>query len=768
MRSWSAATWLHWILRVGILFMYVGHGGFGLIGKAGWLPYFNAAGLSDSAAWKLMPIIGAIDVTVGIVTFLRPMRAVLVYSIFWTVMTAVLRPLAGQGVWEEVFERAGNFGLPLALLVLVGMGNGTVRGWYERARPRPFDLDVARTLSWVLRILVALLLIGHGAFGLDHLHDQEWTTYFGVLGVGPDAIISSHLIALIGWFEIALAVAILIKPFRGLVLFVLAWKVGAESLRLFAGEPVGEFVERAGDFFLPLALFVVQGWLIAHRLARHGPRVPVEATGRRPLWRAGAWVGVCAVLVPALVVFRGGTAVVETRDVALRAEPGAGNWQPWVLASPDAIPVPPPPEPGSAKAKADAAEMKRFSIQRSSAVRKAITKWSGSLPTKPWTAAVFDFVSTSAKNPPLSSRNYALVHVAMYDAVIAAWHWKYHYNVAPPRVNPVLPPEPDPSYPSEHAAIAGAASRVLAYLYPNQSALRLDEMAEQAGLSRVQAGVNTPSDVAAGLDLGRAVAEQIIARAKSDGSDKVWDGTRPPGIGGGPQFWEPPPGSVSPPIAPLAGSWKTWVMRSPDQFRPPPPPAYGSPAFVAAAQEVIDVKNHLTPEERQIAKFYEGAEGTKLPAGIVVDVSANDVLKDATSNVASRRLTVPRVARALALVTIALADAGVAVWDAKYTYWDPRPQNSIRALGLDPNWTPMLPTPRFPAFPSGSAGYAGAAQAVMTYLFPDRAAEFKRRAEDQAVSRLYAGIHWRHDSVSIDMGRKIGALVIDRAKRDGA
>jgi hypothetical protein len=56
----------------------------------------------------------------------------------------------------------------------------------------------------------------------------------------------------------------------------------------------------------------------------------------------------------------------------------------------------------------------------------------------------------------------------------------------------------------------------------------------------------------------------------------------------------------------------------------------------------------------------------------------------------------------------------------------------------------------------------------MTYLFPDKADDFKKRAEDQAVSRLYAGIHWRYDSISLDMGRKIGALVIDHAKHDGS
>ncbi|MCA1691029.1 MAG: vanadium-dependent haloperoxidase [Actinobacteria bacterium] len=126
------------------------------------------------------------------------------------------------------------------------------------------------------------------------------------------------------------------------------------------------------------------------------------------------------------------------------------------------------------------------------------------------------------------------------------------------------------------------------------------------------------------------------------------------------------------------------------------------------------------------------------------------------------------MARALALISIALSDAGVSAWDAKFTYWNPRPENGIRDLGLDPEWKPYLGTPRFPAYPSGSAGYAGSVEAVMSYLFPDNAAELKRRAEEQAMSRLYAGIHWRYDSASLDAGRKIGGLVVERAKADGA
>ena len=156
------------------------------------------------------------------------------------------------------------------------------------------------------------------------------------------------------------------------------------------------------------------------------------------------------------------------------------------------------------------------------------------------------------------------------------------------------------------------------------------------------------------------------------------------------------------------------------------------------------------------------------PAGIALGVAMADVEKAAAAGTTSSRWTVPQSTRAIALLNITMADGGIAVWEAKYFYWYPRPENAIRDSGVDRAWSPTLPTPLFPAYPSGSAGYAGGTEAVMTYLFPDKAAEFKRRAEEQAESRLYAGIHWRYDATSLEGGRKVAGLVIDRARADGA
>ena len=184
--------------------------------------------------------------------------------------------------------------------------------------------------------------------------------------------------------------------------------------------------------------------------------------------RGRTWRAALAALVACSVLAACGDDGGDGDDQA-RAEPTAGGWTTWVLTSPGDAAVPAPPAKDSARAKADLDEVEREAEARTPAVLETIKKWSGPLPTDPWMAQAFDFVSKSEKNPPLSSRNYALVAVAMNDAVVASYHWKYQYNVDPPQgVDRAIPAGADPSYPSEHAAMAGAASRVLAHLYTNQ------------------------------------------------------------------------------------------------------------------------------------------------------------------------------------------------------------------------------------------------------------------------------------------------------------
>jgi hypothetical protein len=442
------------------------------------------------------------------------------------------------------------------------------------------------------------------------------------------------------------------------------------------------------------------------------------------------------------------------------AETRAGTWETWVLTSPDEVEVPPPPDGDDARAETE--EVQRLSAGARSEDRAEIEKWSQTPPTRPWLDLNIELVAASVKDPPLASRGYALTSIAMYDALVAAYHWKYEYDRRPPgTTQPLTAAGPDPSYPSEHSVIAGAASRVLTYLFPERPVGLFDDLAEKAASSRVLAGVNYPSDVEAGLALGRAVADKVIARARTDGSDRHWDGARPAGIGQGPQFWEPPPGSVQPPTQPLAGTWKTWVLESGSELRPPAPPAFGSPEHVAAAEEVINVRAKLTPEQEKIARFWAGGQGSSLPPGLWNQI--------AQEYIAGARMTTPRAARLLASLNAAEHDAAVATWDTKYAYWTARPVNAIRDLGLDPNWSSFLNTPTFPSYTSGHAAYSGAAEEVLSFFFGWATETFRDKAAEAAESRLYGGIHYRYDNdVGLDLGHKIGGMVVERLKKDRA
>ena len=111
---------LFWLLRVACGLEFVGHGAFGIITKAAWVPYFELVGIPERWAYRLMPVVGSVDIFMGFLVLLKPIRVALLYMTVWGFWTALLRPLAGEPVWETV-ERAPNYLVPLALLYLRGI-----------------------------------------------------------------------------------------------------------------------------------------------------------------------------------------------------------------------------------------------------------------------------------------------------------------------------------------------------------------------------------------------------------------------------------------------------------------------------------------------------------------------------------------------------------------------------------------------------------------------------------------------------------------------
>ena len=108
---------VEWILRIAVFGTFLGHGIFALLGKQSWIPYFTSIGISESSAIILLPLIGIIDILVAIFALVKPIRAILIWASIWAFITALIRPISGEPIWDFV-ERTANWAVPLALLYL--------------------------------------------------------------------------------------------------------------------------------------------------------------------------------------------------------------------------------------------------------------------------------------------------------------------------------------------------------------------------------------------------------------------------------------------------------------------------------------------------------------------------------------------------------------------------------------------------------------------------------------------------------------------------
>ncbi len=433
-------------------------------------------------------------------------------------------------------------------------------------------------------------------------------------------------------------------------------------------------------------------------------------------------------------------------------EPNAGKWKTWLLD--DVRDVRPPGPPARSISEQEIGVLKQLASRRTAAALDQINFWDAGSPSLRWNEfAVDQAIRNNLVGPP-AARIMSSLHVAIYDAMIAAWDAKYIYRRLRPSdfnrsLTTVIQNPRSPSYPSEHAVAAGAASAVLGFFFPQQAAF-FNAKAEEAGQSRLLAGVQYPSDVEDGLELGRAVAQLVIARARTDGSDAVFTGQIPQGACN----WK-----GTNPVFPMAGTWKTWALASANQFRPGPPPTCDSAQM---ATELAEVKNFprtipALPASfgtTRLAFFWQGAVGALKPF--------NDLI---TQKITENRLDTnpPRAARAYALVSISFYDSLIACWDAKYFYW------AIRPNQLDPTITTLFPNPNHPSYPSAHTSLAVGQSEVLAYLFP-RDAEFIRSfALESALSRIWAGIHFRSDiDAGLATSKQVADLIIGRAKTDGS
>lgn len=423
-----------------------------------------------------------------------------------------------------------------------------------------------------------------------------------------------------------------------------------------------------------------------------------------------------------------------------------------------------------------------------------------------WTQVLLQKIQSQRTDPLKAARGLALLHTAALDATILVAAGQLAFRREPPSVQSRLVRVRDTfrvgptSYPSTAAAVAGAASTVLAYLYPGLTAefpggrRTFHEAAGDALQAQLVLGLAFPSDLEIGFQLGERVGIAAVERARVDGSLAQWTPSGDPTLPQspvpelqlperenvrptGPAYWVPtPPAYHFPPAHPLAGNWKPWVVATGSQVLAPPPPSLDAPfpskRFLAEAQEVHDVVKGLTDEQRGIAKFWADNPGSSpTPPG--------HWIRELVAELARLEVPPARATRVLAYVSAGLADAGICCWATKYKYWTVRPVTAIRTLEgqpfHDPTFESVVLTPPFPSYTSGHSTFSGCAAGVMEALLPEarvgtaggaRVAP-SAAAEEAAVSRLYGGIHYRSDNQEgLVCGRKVAELVVARARRE--
>jgi len=347
------------------------------------------------------------------------------------------------------------------------------------------------------------------------------------------------------------------------------------------------------------------------------------------------------------------------------------------------------------------------------------------------------------------TRHMAMMNVAMSDAV----------NTVQNRYTRFIAEGPRAPKASAEAAAAGAAREMLLRLYPDQKA-KIQE-AYAASIAAVAEGTARN----AGTLVGEQVAAAVFAERANDASSAP-DTYRPvttPGV------WIP----TTPPIFPQYATARPWGFKSPDQFRPAPPPALSSALYARDYNEIKELgaakSARRTPEQTEAVKFW--TQTNFLPCWFQAAAQLS----------ASRGLGLADNARLFALLAMAEGNAFILEWDAKFHYNFWRPVTAIRngdndgndATERDAGWAPLNATPMHPEYPSAAGIVGGAAAGVLQAVFGSSTASFtvsdifdpkvqrrytsvEQMAEEQRLVRVWGGVHFRNSvEVGGEMGRKI-------------
>ena len=405
---------------------------------------------------------------------------------------------------------------------------------------------------------------------------------------------------------------------------------------------------------------------------------------------------------------------------------------------------------------------KKATEKRSAGKRVARREESGQ-PVIEWNQLLLSIVNTPGAQPAniQPTRNFAIVHAAIYDAVTAIdrTHEPYLISVRAPRAA------------SETAAADAAAHTALDGLYPGQqSAIDAQYAAE---LAKVAEGPAKDQ----GVRLGNEVATDLLAIRANDGSNT----TPAPFVpGAAPGDYRPTPPNFPTPVFTTWGQVTPFVLDSGDQFRPASPPALTSDAYAAAINEVQSLGSATsttrTAEQTEIGKFWNPP----------IQNFWNQIAETVAG---TQHSDLPTTARLFAALNLSFADSAIAFYDAKYTYQLWRPVTAIRLADTDgnpnttadPNWLPLAGnTAADPSYPGAHSTISAAGADVLASFYGDKQSfsltspalpgvtrsftSFSGAAQEAGLSRIYSGQHTRLDHVAgLTLGRDVAGFVLDNA-----
>jgi hypothetical protein len=376
-----------------------------------------------------------------------------------------------------------------------------------------------------------------------------------------------------------------------------------------------------------------------------------------------------------------------------------------------------------------------------------------------WNKELLHIVQTPGAQPATvhPTRSYAILHAAIYDAVVSITRDAPAYLFSVPA----------PSSARPDAAAAQAGHDVLVALYPKMKAA-LDQL-----LTSELAMIPNGADKQQGIQVGQTVAARLLAMRANDGSAVT---PQPFVPGKQPGNYRLTPPKFAAPVFTTWGNVTPFVLNNAAQFRPAPPPALASPAYAQALNEVKSLGQNTsttrTPDQTLIAKFWAGP----------IWNTWNEIAENAAL---AHHTNLETTARLFAVLNLSFADSTIAFYDAKYHYQLWRPVTAIRladsdgnpATVGDPNWTPLAVTALDPSYPGAHSTISATGATVLSAFFGNQDqirvtsdvlpgtvrsfASYNDVATEAGLSRIYAGQHTRLDhEAGLKLGRDIAQFVL--------